>query len=194
MFDDQPRQNLFVWVAAALLVAAVGYRLLSDRPPPAAPAVEVSQPRQAGGKGGGRRLYVHVAGAVKRPGLYRVPQGARVATAIELARGTRRRADLTTVNLAAKVEDGQQIVVPARPAKRAPIAAAGPATDAAAQISLATATQQQLEELPGIGPVLAQSILEYRDTNGGFRSIEELLEVDGIGDQRLEDLRQAVRP
>jgi competence protein ComEA len=194
VFDDQPRQNLFVWVAAALLILALGYRLLSERAPTAAPAVEVSKPRDAGG---GERLYVHVAGAVKRPGLYRVPRGARVATAIELARGTRRRADLTTVNLAAKVEDGQQIVVPVRGRAGAPAATAAPSgagSEAGGQISLASATQAQLEELPGIGPVLAQAILDYRDANGGFSSLQELLEVDGIGEQRFDDLRQAVRP
>jgi competence protein ComEA len=92
------------------------------------------------------------------------------------------------------VEDGQQIVVPERGS--APVAAAAPgaATPPAGPISLASATQAQLEELDGIGPTLAARIIEYRDANGGFRSVEELGEVDGIGEVRLEALREAVEP
>jgi competence protein ComEA len=136
---------------------------------------------------------VHVAGAVERPGLYRVRVGARVAAAIERAGGPTPKADLTGTNLAARVEDGQQVVVPVRGVVSAASAPPGAATPAG-PISLATATQPQLEELDGIGPTLAARILEYRDTHGGFRSIEELAEVDGIGEVRLEALREAVQP
>ena len=150
-----------------------------------------------GRSGGGPRVYVHVAGAVRRPGLYRLPSGARVASALELAGGPRRRADLTGTNLAARVQDGQQIVVAVRGRVPAPAATATGTAGAAsggARISLASATQAQLEELDGIGPALASSIIEYRDAHGGFRSVEELAEVDGIGEVRLEALRQAVQP
>lgn len=206
---EERRSHTFVWVAAALLVLAVGYRLLASRAPDA-PAVEIDgvpaeEAARRSGPGGGStgargaaraRVYVHVAGAVRRPGLYRLPPGARVAAALELAGGPTRRADLTGTNLAARVEDGQQIVVALR-GRAGPVGALGPgagATGAGAQISLASATQEQLEELDGIGPTLAQRIIEYRDAHGGFRSIEELAEVDGIGEKRLESLREAVRP
>lgn len=199
-----------------LLVIAVGYRLLSDRPAegpavtvdgvPAGSASEAvagdaaaGEAGRMGGEATGRRLYVHVAGAVRRPGLYRLAPGARVAAAVELAGGPRRRADLTATNLAAPAEDGQQIVV-ARRGGGAAGGVAGPAvagTGGAAgggAISLARATQADLEAIDGIGPTLAARIIEYRDTNGGFRSVEELAEVDGIGEVRLEALREAARP
>jgi competence protein ComEA len=145
-------------------------------------------------------LYVHVAGAVHRPGLIRVPPGTRVATALERAGGPARRADLTLVNLAARVQDGQQIVVPLA---GAPAGAGGgsPASGAAAggampglQIHLSTATPEQLDEVDGIGPTLAAAIIEYRDAHGGFRSLDELSEVDGIGEERLKALREALQP
>ena len=199
MFDER-RGNYFVWVAAALLLLAVGYRVTSSRTPAQPNPVEIEEthavdrPRRSKPTA---RLYVHVAGAVERPGLYRVRPGARIAAALEMAGGPRPKADLTTTNLAAKVEDGQQVVVPVRGTAPAPVATAPPGGTAAAPaapIRLATATQEQLEELDGIGPALAQAILAYRDANGGFRSVEQLQEVDGIGEVRYEALREAVRP
>lgn len=196
---EERTRSAFVWIAAGLLVLAVGYRVLGARPPEP-PPVEVAGPAVARAEGprARARLYVHVAGAVRRPGLYRVPDGARVAAALELAGGPRRRADLTTTNLAAKVRDGQQVVVPVRGAAQAAPPPAGPAGagtgTAGGPLSLASATQAQLEELDGIGPALASRIIEYRDAHGGFRSVEELGEVDGIGEVRLEALRRAVQP
>jgi len=192
VFED--RSRLFPWIAAGLLVLAVGYRVFgSSTPEP--PPVTVDGPAKAAERPGRSvgRVYVHVAGAVRRPGLYRVREGARVAAALELAGGPTRLAELTTTNLAARVQDGQQVVVPVRgrsPAAAAPATAGTPA----GPISLANATQDQLEELDGIGPTLAARIIEYRDAHGGFRSVEELAEVDGIGEVRLEALRQAVQP
>ena len=193
MFEE--RSRLFPWLAAGLLLIAVGYRLLGDRSPDPPPvtmdrpaAAKQAEPRRA-------RVYVHIAGAVRRPGLYRVPQGARVGAALELAGGPTKRAELAGTNLAARVQDGQQVVVPTRAAVPAAGPAAAPVPGAAsAPISLASATQAQLEELDGIGPTLAARIIEYRDAHGGFRSVEELGEVDGIGEVRLEALRQAVQP
>jgi competence protein ComEA len=194
---EESRSRLFPWIAAALLLIAIGYRVVTSRQPDA-PPVSVEEPaaaRPAERQAGRRRAYVHVAGAVRRPGLYRLPEGARVAVALRLAGGPTAKAELTTTNLAAQVRDGQQIVVPARGAT--PVAAAGTPVAPGAPagpVSLASATQPQLEELDGIGPTLAARIIEYRDAHGGFRSVEELGEVDGIGEVRLEALREAVQP
>ena len=135
-------------------------------------------------------LYVHVAGAVRRPGLVRLPPGTRVAAALERVGGPTARADLTVVNLAAQVHDGQQIVVPV--AGR--VAGGGAPAAAGAKIHLSTATTEQLDEVDGIGPTLAGRIIEYRDAHGGFRSLQELSEVEGIGEKRLATLREALQP
>ena len=197
MLDDRTR--LFPWIAAGLLLLAVGYRVTASRqpePPPVSIEESATAKPSAAKRGAGRRVYVHVAGAVRRPGLYRVPEGARVAAALQRAGGPTRKAELTGTNLAARVQDGQQVVVPVRGGTPVAAAAAGPAPPGAAAgpVSLAVATQAQLEELDGIGPTLAARIIEYRDANGGFRSVEELGEVDGIGEVRLEALREAVQP
>ena len=192
------------WAVAAALVAVVGVRML-QRDAPAPPPVRVDRGATAGrptgaadaaGKAG---LYVHVAGAVRRPGLLRVSSGARVAAAIARAGGPARGADLTAVNLAQPLEDGQQVIVPRR---GAPGTAAGsPATGTvgvapagASTPSLATATLEQLDALDGIGPTLAKRIVDYRESQGGIRSIEELCEVDGIGAKRFLALHKALRP
>jgi competence protein ComEA len=191
---DERRSHLFLWVAAGLLLLAVGYRVLGNRPPDPPPVAVEQEAAAKAPRSRGERVYVHVAGAVRRPGLYRVREGARVAAALELAGGPARKADLAGTNLAARVEDGQQVVVSVRGAAPAPAAAPSAASEAVGPLSLANATQAQLEELDGIGPTLAARILEYRDAHGGFSSVEELGEVDGIGEVRLEALRQAVQP
>ena len=127
---------------------------------------------------------VHVAGEVRRPGVYRVPHGARVLAAVERAGGPTAGADLTLLNLAAPLQDGQQVIVPAR----APAGAAGvPA--ASGPVSLSSASAEQLEELDGIGPALAARIVEWRTAHGGFAAVDQLAEVPGIGPGRLEALR-----
>ena len=192
-----------VAVAAAVALAVFGaVRLLDRGAASGGRAVRVGGGAVGGGNdgsaGGGRRgprrgplLVVHVAGAVQRPGVYRVPESARVAAAVRHAGGATRRADLTAVNLAARLEDGQQVVVP----QRVPGAgAAGAAGAADVPLSLATATAEDLEELDGIGETLAERVVEYRDEQGGLRSLDELDEVDGIGETRLEVLKEALRP
>jgi competence protein ComEA len=149
---------------------------------------------ESGGAGRGE-VYVHVAGAVRRPGLVRVPAGARVAEAVFRAGGPGRKADLTGVNLAAQVEDGQQVVVPAAGAVVSATGQAGaPAGSTGVKPSLGSATVEQLDEIDGIGPTLAERIVEYRTENGGFGSLDELQDVDGIGEKRLETLREALQP
>jgi competence protein ComEA len=140
-----------------------------------------------------REVVVHVAGGVLQPGLYRLPEGSRVDDAIAEAGGARPRAALDLVNLAAPVADGQQVIVPLRGSVSA---AAGPAASdlgtTGGKVHLNSATLEQLDELPGVGPVTAQQIIDYRTANGAFRSVEELDAVPGIGPARLEQLRPLV--
>jgi competence protein ComEA len=151
-------------------------------------------------------LLVHVVGEVAEPGLVTVPDGARVADALEAAGGTTRKADLTAVNLARTVVDGEQLYVP-RPGEQAPGAAApraggpgsgtggpgasGGSTDATVDINTADATA--LEALPGIGPSIAQAIVEWRTANGQFASVDELEDVPGIGPATLAEIRDSAR-
>ena len=133
----------------------------------------------------------------------RLPSGSRVATAVKRAGGPTQRADLTLVNLAARVQDGQQIVVPVMGSGPAAGAGAGTAGVGGAgtggstpgvKLHLSTASAEQLDEIDGIGPTLAERIVEYRDAHGGFRSVQELGEVEGIGEKRLATLRDALQP
>jgi competence protein ComEA len=150
-------------------------------------------------------VVVHVSGAVKRAGVYRLAPDSRVADAIEQAGGATEHADLDALNLAEPLQDGQKIhvprkgevsapavasVAPSRSPRSAPQAAAAATTQF--PINLNTATAEQLEAIPGIGPVLAQRIIEYRQTHGRFQSVDELLEVRGIGPKRLENMRPYV--
>jgi competence protein ComEA len=134
-------------------------------------------------------VVVDVTGAVRRPGVYRMPAGSRVNDAVERAGGASGEAELEAVNLAARLADGQQVVVPGRGGGIAGTAAAedGP-------ISLGTATVQQLEEIDGIGPVTAADIVEFRDQHGGLSSIEQLDQVAGIGPATMESLRSRLQP
>jgi competence protein ComEA len=196
---DLTRPQLALCAVGAVLVLLLGARQLgrggaSDPPAPAATPVPLRVEAAED-----ERVVVHVAGAVKRPGIYRLLASSRVDDAVRLAGGATRRADLAGLNLAAKVEDGRQILVPERVA---PTSAAAPATAAAAAagsaapaqpVNLNTATLEQLDVLPGIGPALAQRILDFRDANGGFGTVEDLGEVPGIGDVRMASLRELVR-
>jgi competence protein ComEA len=141
-------------------------------------------------------VVVDVVGAVRRPGLYRLADGSRIADAVARAGGATRKAELAQVNLAAPVADGEQVVVPAHGAAAAVMPAAGGADAAApsAPVQLSTATIVQLDSLPGVGPATAQKILDYRTKHGAFSSVDELDAVPGIGPKRLEQLRDLVVP
>lgn len=141
------------------------------------------------------QVVVHVAGAVRNPGLYRLDEGSRVADALALAGGAGPKADLAAVNLAAPLADGTQVLVPriggAGGASGGAVAAGAASTG---PIRLNSATVEQLDTLPGIGPVTAQQIVQYREENGPFRSVDDLDAVPGIGPARLEQLRELVVP
>ena len=188
------RLVLLLLLAGAAAIVFAG-RLLpgsSARAPDVAPAVSVSTggPAPPGEPVRGP-VVVHVVGAVRRPGVYRLAPGSRARDALRRAGGARPRADLAAVNLAALLADGEQVRVPerARPGVVAPEPSAG-ATPAIVHLNGATA--EELDALDGIGPALAERIVAYRVAHGGFRSVDELDEVSGIGPVRLEELRSTL--
>jgi competence protein ComEA len=183
--------------AAALLVAAlfVGGRWFVGS---GTATVEHSPPAEAELEAApAPRLVVHVVGAVRRPGLYRLAHGSRIADAVRRAGGATRRADLSLVNLAAQVSDGTQVVVPRREVVSAGgggEAGGGEAAAPGGPVHLNTATLEELDALPGVGPVTAQKILDYRQQHGAFSSVDDLDAIPGIGPARLEQLREVVAP
>lgn len=136
-------------------------------------------------------VLVHVAGEVRRPGVYRVGARARVLGAVKAAGGPTAQADLSALNLAAPIQDGQQVRVPGRIS----VAAGGaPSAVPAGPVSLSGATLEELDALDGVGPTLAARIVAWRQQHGGFSSVDQLLDVPGIGEGRLEALRPHVTP
>jgi competence protein ComEA len=188
------RRSIIVAALGLFLVVALGGRFLlrgaESTPPPVRP---LSAARSAPAPPA--RLVVHVVGAVRHPGLYRLVQGSRVADAVARAGGSTRKAQVELVNLAAPIADGEQIVVPRRGGAggSAPVDGGGGAVSAG-PVHLSTATLEQLDALPGVGPVTAQKILAYRREHGAFRSVEELDAVPGIGPARMDELRGLVAP
>ncbi len=136
------------------------------------------------------QLVVDVAGAVARPGLYHLGAGTRIADAVAAAGGLSRKADATLVNLAAPLADGEQVLVPVRGAA----ASAGGGPSPTAPVDLNTATADQLDALPGVGPATAEKIIAYRQAHGPFRAIDELEGVPGIGPSKLAQLKGLVIP
>jgi competence protein ComEA len=194
IFERLPRRHTaLLLLVAVIALALVGRRLAAagTATAPAAQAVSLS-PGQ-GSEAAAPRLVVYVVGAVRRAGLVRVAEGARVADALERAGGPSRAADLTLVNLAAPVADGQQIIIPER-AEGGAGGVAGVGAAVPAKVSLASATLEQLDGLPGIGPTTAQKILDYRQAHGAFHSLEDLDAVPGIGPSRLAQLQGLVIP
>jgi competence protein ComEA len=133
-------------------------------------------------------LVVHVAGEVASPGLYELPAGSRVRDAIEAAGGAREGADLDALNLAALISDGEKVYV----ARKGEPATAPDASTPPGKVNLNSATLSQLESLPGVGPVIAQRILDYRQRKGRFTSVRQLLEVEGIGEKKYASMKDQV--
>lgn len=183
----------------ALILGIVGVRHLQASARPVALAVEpVRGPSRSSVPARAAPLVVvDVEGAVRRPGLVRLPPGSRVADAVDRAGGTTRLADRSGVNLAAPVSDGQQVLVPGRGSGGVAVAGGAQAATGSAPsgpVSLSTASVEQLDELPGVGPVTAQKIVDYRTEHGSFHSVDELDAIPGIGPARLADLRKLVVP
>jgi competence protein ComEA len=201
-----------VAVVAALAVGLAAWWAVRDqaRAVPVAPAASESAgspgtseplapvvPSEAsdapsGAAAAGEELVVDVAGKVRRPGIVVLPAGSRVVDALDAAGGARRGVDLTSLNLARPVVDGEQILVGVAPVAGVAGTVDAPAPDGATLVNLNTADQAALDTLPGVGPVTADAILTWREANGAFTSVDELLEVDGIGEATLADLAPLV--
>lgn len=195
---DDPRARVAAIAVFALACGFVWYRVAvggGGQATPVAPTADAASNEAAALAGPaapeGGPIVVHVAGAVAAPGVYELPAGARVAEAIEAAGGAAPDADLDRLNLAARLADGQRVHV-ARVGAPNDAGGSAAATDDGSLVNLNTATPAELESLPGIGPVLAQAIIEAREARGGFRSIRDLLAVRGIGEGRFADVRAHV--
>jgi len=185
------RLQIAVFAAIGVALLLLGVRAVREggaEAPGAGPARLAAEPVGTGAAAANGDVVVHVTGAVAAPGVYRMPAGSRIADAVERAGGGSGRADANAINLAARLADGQQVVVPARGTGRGAAAAAdGP-------ISLGTADQADLETIDGIGPATAAEIIAFRDDNGGVASISELDEIPGIGPATIEALSARLQP
>jgi competence protein ComEA len=195
----QRRRPLLVAAVALVLILLAGRFVLgAGTTTPAAPLPP--PPTEGAGVTGlpSGRVVVDVVGAVRQPGLYRLEQGSRIADAVARAGGATRKADLAMINLAAPLADGEQVVVPKRGPPGAAVGGTGGAAGTpgvpAGPVHLNTATLEQLDSLPGVGPVTAQKILDYRQEHGAFSSVDELDAVPGIGPARMDTLRDLVAP
>lgn len=215
---DISRRQAYIYVGLALVVAALGARYLfsSHGTTPAGGqslaglatyASSASASPSPYASSTPQELVVYVCGAVRRPGVYHLAPGARIADLLSVAGGSTAKAELQAVNLAAKLTDGQQVVVPERGATA--VAAAGDTSGAgaasgttasgtsgsagaSAPVNLNTATEAELDALPGVGPATAQKIIDYRTANGGFKSVDDLKNVSGIGDAKFATLQPLV--
>jgi competence protein ComEA len=169
-------------------------------PTPSSPSAPGTDRGTGTGPGGSALVTVHVAGAVAAPGVYALPAGARQADALVAAAGPLAEADLDRLNLAAPLSDGERVWVPRRGEAAPPMPAAAPGAgsgpagrSAPGPVDVNTATIEQLDTLPGIGPATAEAIVNHRQRNGRFRTVTDLLHVPGIGPAKLEALRPLVR-
>src|SRR3954451_2129356 len=209
------RPQLVGYAVFALVVVVLGVRFMQRQQPASASAGRPAGAASARGASGddaasavrigrppAQASVVHVAGAVRRPGVYRLRAGARVQEAVRRAGGARPGADVNAINLAAKVVDGQQVVVPSRRGAGSGGAVAAPSDGGAGAaagavappVSLNTATAEQLDTLDGVGPATARKIIQWRTDHGGFRSVQDLGQVPGIGPKKLAALRDRVQP
>lgn len=185
----------FALVVAIALTAGLGWLALRPPPPPAELTLPRAAPTEEAGPhaSASEQVTVHAAGAVVTPGVYRLPGGSRVADLLIAAGGATPEADLDQLNLAAPLADGERILVPRRGEPIAASSDSTPGPDGSTKVDLNTASAEELDKLPGIGPATAEAIIRHRETRGRFRSVTELLEVRGIGEAKLEQLRPLVK-
>lgn len=184
------RSQLLVYAVIAVAVIVIGARWIRSSGSGSSGAPELSFAADSAHEAEGTRdVVVHVAGAVDRPGVYRLPAGSRVTDAVRRAGGFAHGANQDAINLAARLTDGQQVVV-----SRPGTASAAVSGGQSGPISLGSATVEQLDQIEGIGPVTAQKIIEFRDQHGGLASIDQLDEVNGIGPSTMQTLRASLQP
>ncbi|MGE5281730.1 MAG: helix-hairpin-helix domain-containing protein [Chloroflexota bacterium] len=193
---DLSRSQIAVYGAVAVALLLLGVRAIHAEGSSTASSGDPS-PVGGGqisiGSGSSGDVVVDVTGAVARPGVYRLPAGARVTDAVDRAGGATGAAQLEAINLAARLADGQQVVVPRKGPSGAAVAASG-ATAEDGPISLGTATVEQLDTIEGIGPVTAQNIVEFRERHGGLSSVDQLDQISGIGPATMKALRARLQP
>ena len=212
---DLSRTQVVVWGAIAVALLFIGARAVRGESGEAGGAstyADYSSDDESGGyddesesesedgtfsvEGSGGDVVVDVTGAVEKPGVYRLPEGSRVDDAVQRAGGATGKADLDSLNLAARLADGQQVVVPERVPGAPPGAptAAGPGTEEDGPISLSTATAAELDTIEGIGPVTAEDIIKFREEHGGLSSVDQLDQISGIGPATMEALSERLQP
>ena len=200
-FDPGRRGVKALAVVAAVVVLLAAFFAYRSRPRaeqvgdvPTAPAASWADAGSSPSTKDDGEIIVAVAGKVRKPGLVRLRPGARVADAVEAAGGTLPGTDLAAVNLARRVADGELVLVGVTPPPGSTVegSGTGPAGAGGGKVNLNTATVQELDSLPGVGPVLAQRIVDHRAAKGGFKSVNDLRSVDGIGASRFEDLKDLV--
>lgn len=200
------RSQLVVYGAVAVVLLLVGARWIRSGDASGSPAGDVTYSDSGSGSGsasgfsvdaeGGTDVVVDVTGAVAEPGVYRLPTGSRVNDAVQRAGGATAHASVESINLAARLTDGQQVVVPEKaPGSTASVASAGTVPgEQTGPISLGSASVEQLDTIEGIGPVTAQKILDFRDQHGGISSVDQLDQIDGIGPATMDTLRSSLQP
>ena len=199
LVEFRPRETIALGVLCLLLVAGAAFAYARSLPkstprPLATPIAPASIEPSAAASGG---LIVHVAGAVQTPGVYTLPAGARVIDGIKAAGGAAPGADLSAINLARPLTDGERVYIPRRGETPPPDAGAGAQAQggggsSGGKVNLNSATPAELEALPGIGQVLAQRIVDYRTQHGPFRSTRDLLKVEGIGEKKFDSIKDYV--
>jgi competence protein ComEA len=196
------RSQVVVYGAVAIALLLVGARAIRAEGSSGSSYSSSSSSDSSGGGGGGisfspsgqaSDVIVDVTGAVGRPGVYRLPAGSRVTDAVDRAGGASGKAQLEAINLAARLADGQQVVVPEQGPGGASVSAGASSTEEG-PISLGTATVEQLDTIDGIGPVTAQDIIDFREQHGGLGSVDQLDQVSGIGPATMESLRARLQP
>lgn len=177
--------NLQITVVGIAVIVVVGAVIWFGIPSSSVPAAAPPEAVEFGTAGPPTRVSVHVSGAVAKPGLVDLPPGSRIADAVAAAGGAHAEADFGALNLASEIRDGDHIVVPVRGERLGAVTATG-------LVDINRATANELEELPGVGPVLAQRIVEHRAAHGPYVAVEDLLDVPGIGEAKLASMRESI--
>lgn len=197
--EFRPREATALGVLCLAMVAGASFAFARSLPrPDAKPLARPVAPASPAGSPASDGIVVDVEGAVRAPGVYTLPAGSRVIDAVKAAGGANSSADLTSVNLARALADGERVYIPRRgeapPAEAAPGGAGGGGASGSAggKVNINSASESELESLPGIGPTLAQRIVDYRTQHGPFHDVKDLLKVEGIGDKKFASLKDYV--